>query len=416
MSKIDPIVILGGGPAGLTMGKLLLESGVDDFVIVERESRVGGKCLSQKYDDHLVEFGTCYAIYSHRRVIRWMKQLGLKIDRIRTQNIDGLSSVDYIKSGAGSFLWVQTVKYAYLRHSLLKRLEKGDAKATEIVSMPALSWLKKHKLHKIERLLYRVITTMGYGYLTEVPLLHALRWVDLSLIISGALNYTNMPTDGWQNFWDKLSEKMDVRLNLTVDSIDRSDGILLSFNDGSTLRGRTLINTVPMHELDRLCELSELESRVVDSVSWAGYCMTLISAQQWFTEPRINAWIDSAIDQDLDGRVFVARYEVESSEFGGALYSVGQGTGDYQAAELGEILLEDCRRYGALNPRVIFQKVWPYFPCYSPEAIVGGLLGDMRDLQGANQTFHTGSTFSHESVANVTEFNAVLLSQVLRAG
>lgn len=50
-------VILGGGPTGLTFGRLLQLAGINRFVILEKESAPGGLCRSKKIDDLWVDIG-----------------------------------------------------------------------------------------------------------------------------------------------------------------------------------------------------------------------------------------------------------------------------------------------------------------------------------------------------------------------
>ena len=52
-------LIIGGGPAGLTMARMLKDRGVSRVTILEASAKVGGKCLSSDLGDHIVEFGTC---------------------------------------------------------------------------------------------------------------------------------------------------------------------------------------------------------------------------------------------------------------------------------------------------------------------------------------------------------------------
>ena len=49
-------LILGAGPAGLTMAKMLQDRGVTGVKVLEASDKVGGKCLSSEFGDHVVEF------------------------------------------------------------------------------------------------------------------------------------------------------------------------------------------------------------------------------------------------------------------------------------------------------------------------------------------------------------------------
>ena len=43
-------LILGAGPAGLTLANMLMERGEDDFLVIEKEDSAGGLCRSRDVD------------------------------------------------------------------------------------------------------------------------------------------------------------------------------------------------------------------------------------------------------------------------------------------------------------------------------------------------------------------------------
>ena len=104
-------LIIGGGPAGLPMARMLKDRGVKDVTILEASFKVGGKCLTSGIGDHVVEFGTCYAIWSHRYVLKHMKKLGIRRNYLKAQRIDDRELLDYIRDGAGPQFAVQAIKY-----------------------------------------------------------------------------------------------------------------------------------------------------------------------------------------------------------------------------------------------------------------------------------------------------------------
>ena len=44
MGEQHRVIIIGAGLAGLACGKFLLENGFDDFLIIEGQDRIGGRC------------------------------------------------------------------------------------------------------------------------------------------------------------------------------------------------------------------------------------------------------------------------------------------------------------------------------------------------------------------------------------
>ncbi|MEL7130182.1 MAG: FAD-dependent oxidoreductase [Pseudomonadota bacterium] len=407
------VVILGGGPGGLTIGKFLREDPRLEVVVLEKEGRIGGRCLSVSYSDHIVEFGTCYAVFAHRRLLKWMRRNKIKLRRIKTQLMDGEVVMRYVRGGDGAPLVVQAIRYLLKRRGLMRRLERGDRAAAVEASRPAAEWLRENKLYKIERLMHRVVTTLGYGYLSEVPLLHALRWVNFDMFLTGIFDYLIMPVCGWERFWQLYASDLTVRLGFEAMSIERGvQGVSVIGSNGDVVEGDILINTLALDEFAKLAEPTHDEQAIAESVGWGRYALTLIAAEKWFDDADVYSWTASAVSPDTIGGIFVARREIHDPEMGGDLFSIGQAGGPYSDEELGEILLADAIRHGATSPRVVRQVLWRYAPTYNREALANGLLATMRAVQGPLKTFHTGSSFSHEAVSHITEFNVDLAKQI----
>ncbi len=50
-------LILGAGPAGLTVANKLLQYGIKSFLVLERESEAGGLCRSTEVDNSPFDVG-----------------------------------------------------------------------------------------------------------------------------------------------------------------------------------------------------------------------------------------------------------------------------------------------------------------------------------------------------------------------
>ncbi|MEL6726126.1 MAG: FAD-dependent oxidoreductase [Pseudomonadota bacterium] len=406
-------LILGGGPAGLTMARMLKDRGAQSVVVLEASPKIGGKCLTSEIGDHVVEFGTCYAVWSHKYVLKQMKKLGIKRNFLKAQRIDDRELMDYIRDGSGPSFMLQVLKYARLRGQLMARARKGDASTNAVFAQSTRDWLRANNLGKIENMMHRVVTSIGYGYLDRLPLIHAFRWVDLDMLITGLLKFTVMPDRGWQHFWDRFADGLDVQLEQRATQIDRdTDGVSVTTEAGDTYRADTLINTIPINDFCQMTKATEAEQHVADSVSWSGYTTTLIAVDKWAHSAPVNAWSDTCATDQNDGKLLFHRYECESEE-GQALFTVGQLSTAYSKDELAELVTFDAEQRGAKNPRIVQQAIWQYMPTYSAESIRSGLLQTMETMQGEQNTFHTGSTFSHEAVSTICAFNAQLLPKVM---
>lgn len=406
-------LILGGGPAGLTMARMLKDRGVKDVTILEASDKVGGKCLSSEIGDHVVEFGTCYAIWSHRYVLKQMKKLGIRRNYLKAQRIDDQELLDYIKAGSGPPFVAQVLKYAWLRWRLIARANKGDPRVNETLSRPTSEWLQSQNLGKIENMMHRVMTSIGYGYLDRVPLVHAMRWVDIDMLITGLIKFTVMPEGGWQHFWNRFAEPLDVRLNQRAIRVKRlEDGVEILTDDGVAYQAEYLVNTIPLDEFSRLTDVTEAEAKVSAAIHWAGYTTTLVSVASWAHTAPVNSWSDTCANDAKDGQLLFSRYECDD-ENNRVLFSVGQSSAAYTPDELTELAVFSAQERGAVDPRIVQQVIWKYMPTYASDGIRDGLLQTMIEMQGERRTYHTGSSFSHEAVSTISAFNARLLATAM---
>ncbi|MEP1144986.1 MAG: FAD-dependent oxidoreductase [Henriciella sp.] len=406
-------LILGGGPAGLTMAQMLRDRGATDVTVLEASHKVGGKCLSNAIGEHIVEFGTCYAIWSHKYILKKMKELGIRRNYLKAQRIDNRELMDYIKDGTGPHFYAQVIKYVWMRRRLMARLNKGDITVNQELAQPVQEWLRANNLGKIENMMHRVVTSIGYGYLHKLPLIHAFRWVDLDMLITGMIKFTVMPEGGWQHFWDRFASGLDVRLEQRASALTRENGkVRVCTEDGTEYEADTLINTIPMSEFCSITQATMAEQSVADAISWAGYTTTLISVDDWQYSVPVNAWSDTCSTDANDGKLLFFRFECDEED-GRKLFTVGQSSAAFTRGELSELVTYDAAERGAADPRVVQQAIWQYMPTYSASSIRDGLLQAMDEMQGERETFHTGSSFSHEAVSTISAFNARLLPKVM---
>lgn len=411
------LAIIGAGPGGLTLAQYLRLTGFQQFTLIERDGRVGGKSDSLDLGDLIAEMGTCYATGGYKDVLAWMRRQGRPFRMLRRTTVDGAGVRDYVNAAPGPSVVQQVAAYLLKRHSLLARLKQNpdDPRALAEASMPAEAWLTENRLPKIMRLMYRAVTALGYGYLGEVSIYQAMLWVDRHAIISGATGKLFMPSQGWSNFWDVLARDFDTRLSQQITRIDRGPKeTLIHFADGRQLAAGAAVCTIPVDDWARLVtDPTADETAVAGAVTWKGYATSLIVVENWFSDEDIRSFSRAFLPGSYPGQLISARHEGHSPDFGGRLYVTGQIPGDYTPQELRVFLERDLADQGARLVNVVNTKIWRYFPHLNLKAIEGGLLGTMRRMQGAGGTWYSGASFSHESVANISSFNKALAPQLL---
>lgn len=407
--------IIGGGPAGLSLARMLKEKGVNNITVFEALPQVGGKSFTVYQGDTVVEMGTCYATFSHKITNAWMKQYKMPMAGLREQRFDGEDFMDYIKAGYGPPLIVQVIRYLRAKYRLERALKSAaPSQATlEQAAMPIMDWLKERNLGKIENFMHRSTTNIAYGFVNEVPTVQALRWNDTKLIITGLLKQLKMPRQGWAYFWKLVASELDVRLNTRITKVERGTNEVTFIDDsGETHVFDKVICAIPIDDFMKLTAPTENEQYVADSIIWNGYTTTLFAAENWFQDVNTESYKDSVVIGAPMGKLLSARRDGFEQDFGGHLYLSGQLSGDYTGPELAELLRADLASKGAELTNLIIQKMWKYHARYKPDAIRDGLMSRLENMQGEQNTWYTGATFSYEAVSHIVNYNATLAPRI----
>lgn len=412
------IGIIGGGPAGLSMGRLLSEQGFNNITIFEALPQVGGKSFTAQYGDTLVEMGTAYATYSHRITNKWTKQLNMKMGRLGTVRFNGADFMDYVNAGSGPPLPVQVVKYLNARRRLMKALEQAEPPqwAIEEAASPILDWLRERNLGKMENFMHRSTTNLAYGFIDVLPTVQALRWNDLELMLAGALKQLKYPVDGWAEFWARIAGELDVQLKSKVVKVDRRENdVIIETASGDVDTFDFIVCAIPVDDFVKLTTATEHEAIVNQSLEWNGYTTTVMVVENWFDDTHVDSFKEAVVPGAKLGQMLSVRFEGYEAELGGHVYLTGQLTGDYTGPELVELLKADVAKRGGTVTNVILQKMWKYHSQYKADAIRNGLLARLERMQGDAHTWYTGATFSHEVVSHIVNYNAKLAQRLQKA-
>lgn len=415
----ERIAIIGGGPAGLSLARLLTARSELDVTVFEAAPRPGGKSFSFVQGDAVVEMGTCYTTRAHRIVLNWMKEAGIALKPLREQSFDDEDFLDYVKRGAGPSLPAQILRFLADRRKLMNKLKRkpiADAAAAEAAQTTS-EWLRARNLHKIERFMYRSMTNLGYGFVDETPIVQAMRWNDLDLILTGLLKQLQMPVEGWTAFWERIAEPLNVRTSTAITRVERVDGVArLYTSTGETVEADHIVCAIPIDDFVRLADHPLVdETFAAEAIDWNGYTTTLVATPEKFTASDVAAWSRALTPGARTGQMMSARYDGYEADLGGHLYLTGQLSGDYSDPELEELLREEIAREGGEIANIVLQRTWKYFARYKPNAVRGGLLSRLEDMQGKQNTWYTGATFSHEAVSNIVNYNARLARKMQAA-
>lgn len=412
------LAIIGAGPAGLSLARFLRDMGQNNITLYESSNRVGGKSESFYFEDTVVELGTCYATLYDRITKSWMRELGIELVQNGTASYDGADFMSFVKDAPGEPFFIQVMRFVAGGHSLRKRLAatRPSQATLDEAAQPIIEWVKARNLHKMERFLYRGLTGMGYGFIDQTPAIQAHRWCGFPLLLSGALNQLHAPATGWSQFWSALAEDFDVRTDQKVMAIERTATGVSVTTQEDTQQYDQIVCTIPVSDFANILQSTTPdEDFIAESIDWQSYTTTLIAVENWFNETHTQGWSKGTKPGATYGQLIAARHEAYEADLGGDLYVTGQLSKGLNRFELQETLTESIERLGGKVTNVIEQRVWRYFPMYQSDAIRAGLLQKMANIQGRNRTWYTGSSFSHEAVGPIVNFNAKLAKRIIKS-
>ncbi len=406
------VAIIGAGPAGLTAARMLQDSGKAMPVLFEKADRIGGKSMTISAGSVYAELGTCYTMRAHRYIHYLCDRYGMELSQIGEQLFDDMDFVDFVRAGPGPPLAAQMLKYLMLQKKLLRKIAKGnhDARLLKALAMPIADWLDCHKLPKMKRFMYRAMTVMGYGSLDVTPTIHALRWCDQDLIISGYKKLISYPTLGWSNLWETISADLDIHLSTPILNVERRPNHITIHTKQGTVEFDALINTIPLHDFTQITQPTLKEAQLAAATKWLKYSTTIISAAKWY-DSHVTEGYSAAMNGEV-GLILASRYEGKDDS-GRHIYTIGQYAHETPDADMREYVLHQLIQKGAIDPRIVHQKTWDYFPHYTSESIRAGLIENNAQMQGELRTWHSGATLSHEAISNISTHNEMIITDIL---
>ena len=422
------IGIVGAGPGGISLARLLKDQGVENVVLFERSERVGGKSFSWNWQGLAHEMGTCYVAGNYGVVKEWLRQHGVGLFALKKSAAllrDGsvIDFRDYVNQDGRLAALRELLRYTRtcVGYSLRARSARRRAKVDRELSKPYGQWLKERRFPSIYRFALRSMTVMGYGSLQHVPTLNGLRWTTPGLIRAAAKGRMYEPAEGWAALWERMAATMDVRYGAGIQRVDREGAGYRVETAQGTETVDHLVITTPLDECNWM-ELPPAAQRVAAQVEWHGVITTLVVAEGWF--------------RDWDTFFYEANtLEAAGSRFGHILGARRTGdkvpglppdrpdvyvTYQYTNASITDdqaldALRSDIAEMGGRVTEVLLRKRWKYCPTLNPEAIASGIVRDMEALQGVDNLWFSGATFSHESVFNIAEFNIGLAEKMAQA-
>lgn len=264
------IVVLGGGPAGLTAARELLRLG-RTCIVLEKDSDVGGLSRTLEYKGFLFDVGG-HRFFTTSRLVRdiWNDVLGDDfITRPRLSRIFyrghffryPLESMDVLR-GLGPWEVLRCV-LSYGKAQIMPHLPEEDF----------ATWVKNRFGARLFEMFFRTYTEKVWGMRCEEIgaewAAQRIRGLDMKSVAMGALRggrsdvrsltqTFEYPRRGPGMLWSRMAEELrcggvDIRTNAAVQSIERSgDRVDAVIVDGERIPATQVISTLALRDLVHL--------------------------------------------------------------------------------------------------------------------------------------------------------------------
>lgn len=449
------ILILGAGPGGLSAAHYLRRYGYKNVTVFEKLGRVGGLCRSVTEDNQSFDLGAAVISPEYREILKMARRTGARLEKVIGAEAFSMANetggepyhrlLDYLAGGSswGAYLryLLLCLRYLWTRFLLREVFRRPGWAGIDLhpeLCVTFAVWLKNNRLEELGRLFELPITTFGYGNLDEIPAPYALRYISPLSLVAFLLSATRFARFlpgvlllrrfryGFQRFWEKVAWDLNVRLNVEVKAIKRSDqGITVTYTHPVQIIGEQLTHTEDKTQFDylivacpqlketleKMMELTEEEAWLQSRTEFIPYAVASFEIADMVLKERVafhlplpplgEPMIISQPHPDNELMAFYARLpSIEPTEADER--RLREHIERYVKAFGGRIKTDDdWHSYDA----------WLYFKHISVEEFRAGYYNRWEKIQGDNRTFYVGGLFDFDYVEGIARYSRFLIEK-----
>ena len=474
-SHITPgmkIGIVGGGPGGVTMAKLLYDKGFHDLTLFEANSYIGGKSKAYRGEESpndAYELGTCYmgkhyACVMHLADEMFMTTVAAEETPRQVSSLDAIIADMSPPSYGSASTWY--ADYAFRKYNVnpmdfQQRLVEDiqsysvawvgtmgpmrymfpqqDSVDFSKLNVTFLEWLEERELYAFISILTTAMTGQGYGDLGTTPAFYGLQWMHPNSLALKGTGFV-MLQEGFPELWRRLisSTHAKVHLNSPVTSVVRNSEQAVVTVNGSEHVFDWIVFAIPMPSglkvLDSTPEEIEVFERFTftelvgsysrlrnlgvlpDDValfSWVDHYLAQTDTHEVKYNPITKQLSNSTLLRDGDSHPWTLRaaHNIKSFADTGVIGALQISAVDESDESLWQKTREGLAPYSLVIEEQLVQERWQYFPRKNnAEILEGKHPWKIWDMQGAKRTWFVGSYTNHENVASILDYNLQLVN------
>jgi len=259
------------------------------------------------------------------------------------------------------------------------------------------------------------VTTMGYGYLDEVPAPYALKYLSLGTYLNLIAVGLGLPrrwpkrfVDGFERLWHRVAAKLDVRLCAEIAAVDRG---------GAKVRLRS--RNAEAAEFDYLVLACPLAAS-----SLASFLTLSAEERDLFSRIVVNTYVVATYalpDLQLPRRIVgmtpipaMGRPWALTQQFADRplvqFYTRLPRSAAVSQAQVIDAIRSFVAALGARRPeKYLTYSEWDYFPHVAAPDFRDGFYDRLEALQGQANTFYCGGVAAFELVETVVRYSRNLV-------
>ena len=442
----DRICIIGGGPAGISAAMYLEKKGYENYVIYERQNKVGGKCYSPRIDvngeSRTYETGaimgaiTYHAVHeveefagvdhadgpNMRRMYR--DKSGKEIfpfDPKKNFSISKMFSLLKLKKQMKKLVEIMETKYkgydCYGHRGVAQGryngLSKGLDDALQMIdgvnpnlkdlALPFDQFCKLNGVEEVMRIWIGPYTSFGYGYFDEIPAAYVMKYLDTTT----AIEFINMRLWTWKNGTQSIYEaankklKNPALLNTEVVKVVRpaegTDGkIEITVRDEAGERTEEfdqLIITTPLDHFVQYADARDEEKELFSKIIHEKY-VDFIARFDKDAGPTISGYIfdNMTVERLGHAMVYYHRWEDQQANCPSTVYALRNhmGSTDVPYDKTIDLMMEDMKACGFPVRERLYEQETYYCPHVSPKDYADGWYDKLDAMQGKQKTWYAG--------------------------
>jgi len=443
------ICIVGGGPAGIAAAMYLEKKGYTDYVVLEKEDHIGGKCYSPTYMGKRYESGAImgcdsyYAIHD-MELFGGTTHDGPTLDRIykrangkkydpfdpkrfwqiphllklkkQMKRLAELLKTKYVGYDVNGHRGVSEGKYDGYSPANVDRVHvSGVNPNLKDLILPFDKFCEINNVPLVKEVFVGPYTSFGYGYFDEIPAAYVLKYLDMHTILEFVAIRLWTWKQGTQSIFEGVNAKLkhQARLNCNISKVTRTkDKVSVTVN-GKVEEYDKIIVTAPLQFLPDYFDATKEEKDLFSKIDYERYDVLATTIKEGHY-PDISCYLFDNMKLENMGRlmVFYHRWANEPNQII-TTYSLRKHKDmkeiPFETAK--NNVIKDMATIDTPVDKVIREFKWYYFPHVFSEDYKNGWYEKVEAMQGKKNTYYAGEVMSFGDMEETCEYSRELVER-----